>query len=195
MSEFDLIREDVLDRLLTEGLITAEAVGRARVVSDRTGQPLEQVLNQLGLLSDEDLAAAYSALTGLPVWNLDLEPPSVDLSEIGVGQEFLRKVRALPVRLDGESLICAVCDPFDDEMRAGLGFATGRDVQFLVARLGDWRRAFDADGDDIQSDSFLDERRVERDMAFVEDHGVEGRAVELVTQAFATAVERNASDI
>ncbi|HWU50268.1 MAG TPA: ATPase, T2SS/T4P/T4SS family [Asticcacaulis sp.] len=195
MSDFDLVREDVLDRMLTEGLITPEAVGRARVVSDRTGQPLEQVLNQLGLLSDEDLAIAYAAVTGLPVWDLGFEPPIVDLADVGVGQEFLRKVRALPIRLDGETLVCAVCDPFDDEMRAGLGFATGRDVRFLVARLGDWRRAFDADAYEIQSDSFLDERRVERDMAFVEDHGVEGKAVELVTQAFAAAVERNASDI
>jgi len=168
---------------------------RARVVSDRTDQPLEQVLNQLGLLSDDDLANAYAHVTGLSVWSFAGEPVAIDPRDLGVGQAFLRKVRALPLRLEGETLVCAVCDPFDDEMRAGLGFATGRDVRFVVARLGDWRRAFDADAYAMQSDSFLDERRVERDMAFVEDHGVEGQAVELVAQAFAAAVERNASDI
>jgi len=195
MSTFDLIRDDVLDHLIAGDLVTPEAVSRARVVSDRTGQPLEQVLNQLGLLSDDELARAYGHVTGLAVWGPDDQPAGLDPRDLGIGQEFLRKVKALPLRFDGDVLICAVCDPFDDEMRAGLSFATGREVRFVVARLGDWRRAFDADAYEIQSDAFLDERRVERDLAFVEDHGIEGQAVELVAQAFAAAVERNASDI
>lgn len=193
MSDYD--RDEVLERLISAQLITQEAIGRARVLSDRTGQPMEQVLNQLGLLSDDDLAAAYADVTGLSVWDAASDPSALDIGSIGVGQEFLRKVKALPIRLDGETLICAVCDPFDEEMRDGLRFATGREVDYVVARLGDWRRTFDADAYEIQSDSFLDERRVERDLAFVEDHGVEGQAVEVVTQAFAAAVERNASDI
>lgn len=195
MMSFDIIRDDVLDHLLSIGKVTPEAIARARVLSDRTQQPIEQVLNQLGLLSDEDLALAYAEVTGLPIWHPDQEPPQVDIKDLGLGQEFLRKVRVVPLRLDGDRLICAACDPFDDEMRAGLGFATGRDIVLQVARLSDWRRVFDADNYEIQTDSFLDERRVERDLAFVEDHSVEGQAVELVAQAFAAAVERGASDI
>lgn len=195
MSAFDLIRDDVLEDLLDSGHITPEAVTRARGLSDRTGQPVEQVLNQLGLLSDDDLAQAYAKVTGLPLWNPDREPSQVDFKDLGLGQEFLRKVRVVPLRLEGDRLVCAACDPFDDEMKAGLGFATGRDIAFVVARLADWRRVFDADTYDIQGDSFLDERRIERDLAFVEDHSVEGQAVELVAKAFAAAVDRNASDI
>lgn len=195
MSTFDLIRDDVVDHLLEFDLVTPDAVSRSRVVSDRTGQPLEQVLNQLGLLSDGDLAKAYAEVTGLSVWEPAEDTTRLDGRTLGVGQEFLRKVRAIPLRIEDETLVCAVCDPFDDEMRAGLSFATGLDVRFLVARLADWRMAFDADNYEIQSDAFLDERRVERDMAFVEDHGIEGQAVELVSQAFAAAVDRNASDI
>ena len=195
MMSFDIMRDDVVDHLLSLGKVAPEAITRARVLSDRTQQPIEQVLNQLGLLSDEDLALAYAEVTGLPLWNPDHEPPQVDIKDLGLGQEFLRKVRVVPLRLEGERLICAAFDPFDDEMKAGLGFATGRDIVFLVARLSDWRRVFDADNYEIQSDSFLDERRIERDMAFVEDHGVEGQAVELVAQAFAAAVDRKASDV
>lgn len=191
----DVLRDDVLDHLLEKGLITPEAITRSRTLSDRTSQPIEQVLNQLGLLSDEDLAHAYAEVTGLPLWDPETQASTLDYRDIGLGVEFLRKVKVVPLHLDGATLLCAVCDPFDEEMRDGLAFATGHEIALCVARLSDWRRVFDADSYEIQSDSFLDERRIERDLAFVEDHGVEGQAVELVSQAFAAAVDRNASDI
>ena len=176
-------------------MIDREAVSRAEAVATRTRQPLERVLNQLGQLSDDDLADAYAEVSGLPLWQPAVLPPFGNSAELGLGQEFLRRVRATPLFLDGDRLVCAVVDPFDDEMRAGLSFATGRDIVLQVARPADWRAHFEVDLEDIRSDSFLDERRVERDLAFVEDHGVEGQAVELVAQAFAAAVDRGASDI
>ncbi len=189
-----LDRAAVIAYLLETGKISREAVGRAEAVADRTRQPVECVLNQLGQLSDDDLAQAYAEVTGLGLWDPGLAP-EVDSLDLGLGAEFLRRVRVLPLRLDGEQLLVAAVDPFDDEMRAGLSFATGREIVFCVAKPADWSRVFETDQDDIRSDSFLDERRVERDLAFVEDHGAEGQAVELVTQVFAVAVERGASDI
>ena len=188
-------REAVIEHLLNNGHITREAVARAEAVATRTRQPLERVLNQLGQLSDDDLAMAYAEVTGLPLWEPAALPPLKDYAELGLGQEFLRRMRAVPLMLDGDRLACAAVDPFDDEMRAGLSFATGRDILLYVARSADWLAHFEIDSDDIRSDSFLDERRVERDLAFVEDHGVEGQAVELVAQSFAAAVDRGASDI
>lgn len=188
-------REAVIDYLLDNERITREAVSRAEAVATRTRQPLERVLNQLGQLSDDDLAMAYAEVSGLPLWEPSVLPPLGNYADIGLGQEFLRRVRAVPLTIDVERLACAAVDPFDDEMRAGLAFATGRDIDLYVARPADWRAHFEADPDDIRSDSFLDERRVERDLAFVEDHSVEGQAVELVAQAFAAAVDRGASDI
>ncbi len=188
-------RDAVIGYLLDSGRISREAVARAEAVAQRTTQPVERVLNQLGQLSDDDLADAYAEVSGFPLWQPDTLAPEADFVDLGLGQEFLRRVRVVPLALDGERLIVAAVDPFDDEMKAGLSFATGREIVYRVARLADWRHAFEADFDDIRSDNFLDERRVERDLAFVEDHSVEGQAVELVAQAFAAAVERGASDI
>lgn len=197
--DFDLgipSRDSVIDHLVSTAVISREAVGRAEAVAGRTGQPIERVLNQLGQLSDDDLALAYTAVSGLAAWNPSTEPALIATSEVGLGNEFLRRVRVMPLRLVDERLICAVVDPFDDEMRAGLSFATGRDIEFRIARLADWREAMGGvEEDDIRSAAFLDERRLERDIAFVEDLSVEGQAVELVAQAFATAVERGASDV
>jgi general secretion pathway protein E len=189
-------RDAVIEHLLDTGKVSREAINRAEAVAGRTRQPIERVLNQLGQLSDDDLALAYAAVTGLAIWNPETQPPTIDPEALGLGPEFLRRVRAMPLWLDGEELVCAVIDPFDPEMHAGLSFASGRNIVFRVARPADWRDVAESfDDDDIRSDAFLDERRVERDIAFVEDHGVEGQAVELVAQAFAAAVDRGASDI
>jgi general secretion pathway protein E len=189
-------RDAVIEHLLETGKISREAINRAEAVAGRTGQPIERVLNQLGQLSDDDLTFAYAAVAGLEIWNPETQPPSLEPEALGLGAEFLRRVRAVPLRLDGEDLVCAAIDPFDAEMYAGLSFASGRNIVFCVARPADWRTVAEGyDEEDIRSDAFLDERRVERDIAFVEDHGVEGQAVELVAQAFAAAVDRGASDI
>jgi general secretion pathway protein E len=189
-------RSAVIDHLLDAGKISREAVNRAEAVAGRTGQPIERVLSQLGQLSDDDLTDAYAVVLGAEIWNPATHPPGIDPEEIGLGSEFLKRVRVVPLWLDGEVLVCAAVDPFDTEMQAGLSFATGRSIVFCIARPIDWRQVADRfDDEDIRSDTFLDERRVERDIAFVEDHGVEGQAVELVAQAFAAAVDRGASDI
>lgn len=200
MNLTETTRTSVIDHLLSAGLIGADAVGRAQAVAQRSAQPLERILNQLGQLSDDDLAEAYAAVTGYPIWEPVEAPPQVMPEVISIGPEFLRKVRVVPLRIQNERLLCAVCDPFDEEMRAGLGFATGLDIDFCIARPADWRKVADESEDDIRStsflsDDFLDERRIERDLASVEDHSVEGQAVELVSQAFAAAVDRGASDI
>ncbi|WP_298324606.1 GspE/PulE family protein [Asticcacaulis sp.] len=186
-------RDDVLDHLLASGRLSVEAISRAEAVARRSSQPVELVLNQLGQLSDDDLAEAYSAVTGYRVWDAQNEPSEIEPETLGLGPEFLRKVRAVPLRLEEDVLVCAVCDPFDAEMRAGLGFATGRELRFLIARVMDWRTAFDVRAEGPSPE--FDERRIERDLALVEDASVEGQAVELVNTAFAAAVDRGASDI
>jgi type II secretory ATPase GspE/PulE/Tfp pilus assembly ATPase PilB-like protein len=187
-------RLDVIDHLVASGRITREAVERARAVAVRSNQSLEATLNQLGQLSDDDMARAYAQVSGAPLWNPEAEPPLIEPEDVGLGAEFLRKVRVVPLRLEEDVLVVAACDPFNTEMLEGLRFATGRDLSLRVARLIDFRTAFDvgpANTDSVE----VDERRLERDMAMVADNSAEGLAVELVAQAFAAAVERGASDI
>ena len=187
-------REAVIDFLIQSRRVGAEAVDRARAVAGRSGQTIEAVLNQLGQLSDDDLAQAYAEVSGHALWAPEHEPARIETAEIGVGQEFLRKVRVVPLRLTDDALVVAACDPFDQDMLDGLRFATGYELEVRVARVADFRGAFDADAA-LPASAEIDERRLERDMALVEDSSAEGLAVELVAQAFAAAVERGASDI
>ena len=182
-----MTREAAIDYLVSTRRVSSEAVERARAVANRSSQTIEAVLNRIGQLSDEDMAHAYAEVSGFTLWDPGTEPSRLEPSEIGVGHEFLRKVRVVPLRLSDEALVVAACDPFDQDMLNGLRFATGYDLDLRVARMADLREALGSESS-LPASAEIDERRLERDMALVEDNSAEGLAVELVTQAFAAAV-------
>ena len=130
-------RVAVLEHLIAVGLADAAAVGRAELVSARTGQPVEQVLNQLGALGDDDLVAAYAEVGGCEIWDPIAAPPQTDPLTIGVTVEFLRRARFVAAVRDIKgTLTCAACDPLDDQALSGLVFATGRKVRGITSRRG-----------------------------------------------------------
>jgi general secretion pathway protein E len=189
-------RESVLQKLIDDEVVDASAIARAELVAQRMGQPIEQVLNQLGALSDDDLVEAYAQVCGCEVWEPNRQAAGVVLDEIGVSADFLRRARLLPITRVGNTLTCAACDPLDDESLAGLVFATNCELIILAARPSDWRREFDrAFGDAREAKPVTDERRLERELDLVSDKSVEGSGARLVASAFEAAMAANASDI
>jgi type II secretory ATPase GspE/PulE/Tfp pilus assembly ATPase PilB-like protein len=189
-------RARVLERLQEAARVDAAAIARAELVSVRTGQPVEQVLNQLGALSDDDLARAYADAVGCGLWDPEAQPAEIDPQSLGVTAEFLRRARLLPLAMAGRTLLCAACDPLDDEALSGLVFAVGRPVRVLAARPGDWRRVFDeVHGAPAAEPVELDELRLEREIDQVAEAGAEGAGARLVAAAFEAAIAAGASDI
>ena len=190
-------RASVLERLVSENIVDSSAVAQAELIAGRTGQPIEQVLNQLGSLSDDDLVEAYAQVCGCEVWEPNRQPSAVDLETLGVSADFLRRARMLPLQQSSKSLVCAACDPLDDEALTGLVFATNCDVSILAARPSDWSRAFErAFGTPRETKPVAsDERRLERAIDLVTDKSVEGAGARLVTAAFEAAMASGASDI
>jgi general secretion pathway protein E len=188
-------RGAVLAHLEATGLADAAAVSRAEMVSARTGQPVEQVLNQLGALTDDDLVSTYAAVAGCEIWEPGVRPPEVDPASIGVAAEFLRRARLLPLTDTAGVLLCAACDPLDEEAISGLVFATGRKVRIMAARPADWHRAFELAFAEADQEVAADERRLEREIDQVADIGVEGAGARLVASAFEAAIAAGASDI
>ena len=186
----------VLDRLRAANLVDAAAIARAEAVSSRTGQPVEQVLNQLGSLSDDDLAGAYATVAGCEIWDPLVTRVEASLETLGISAEYLRRARLLPLTDDGRTLVCAACDPLDDEALSGLVFATGRKLVIRVAKPSDWRRAFDQSFEAAANDAVeLDERRLEREIDQVADSSSEGSGSRVVAAAFEAAIAAGASDI
>ncbi|MFZ4607963.1 MAG: GspE/PulE family protein [Caulobacter sp.] len=189
-------REALIEDLLARATIDAAAVARAELVSVRTGQPVEQVLNQLGALSDDDLVAAYSRVSDCAVWEPLADPVAVTPADLRVSTEFLRRNRILPLRKQGPVLVCAACDPLDEEALSGLVFAVGGRVSLMIARPADWSRAF---AQSWEAETTIapqaDARRLEREIDQVADSGGEGGGARLVASVFEAAIAAGASDI
>lgn len=189
-------RERVLEHLAEHGLADPSAVARAEMVSGKTGQPIEQVLNQLGSLSDDDLVDAYAAVTGCKVWEPSKTPVALDLAGAGVSADFLRRARMIPIHRVGKVMTCAACDPIDDGALSGLVFATGCDLTILAARPADWQREFERSFGGVREAKVApDQRRLERELDLVADRSTEGSGARLVTAAFEAAIAMGASDI
>jgi type II secretory ATPase GspE/PulE/Tfp pilus assembly ATPase PilB-like protein len=116
--------------------------------------------------------------------------------DLGVTVEFLRRARLALIRESEGTLICAACDPLDNEALSGLVFATGRKITLLAARPADWMRVFDqAFAEPVNPTVATDERRLEREIDQVADSSMLGAGARLVTAAFEAAISLGASDI
>lgn len=188
-------RQAVVDFLFAEDRVEPSALARAELVASHTHQPLEQALNQMGVLSDDDLVSAYVAC-GCDAWSPEKLPPAVSPEEIGVAADFLSRNRILPLQLGAKGLLCAACDPLDDEALSGLVFALGRPVRVLAGRPADVMRGLEQLAAPQASQGHpLDERRLERDIENVADVGGAGSGARLVASVFEAAIVAGASDI
>ena len=189
-------RERVMDYLRDHARIDEAAVSRAELVASRSGQPVEQVLNQLGALTDRELAQAYVEVSGCDLWDPARTPQAIDLAALGISRDYLRQNRILPLGRDGDVVVCAMVDPLDDEALTGLAFVLGGSMRILVAQPGYFRAAIDqALQTDGPAPAAHDERRLERELDQVADLGDEGDGARLVAGAFDAAVAQAASDI
>lgn len=188
-------REKLSRHLKLEVGVDGPAFARAEQIGIQTGQPVEQVLNQMGTLSDDDLVRAYASISGLEIWRADDLKASLDPSEMGVSPEYLRRRRILPLeRCDGV-IVCAVCDPLDSESLEGLAFAARAPLRILIAKPSEFRAAFSKICPDAPGVAPSSDERLRRDIALLTDSGSEGAGSRLVSEAFEAAVSRGASDI
>jgi general secretion pathway protein E len=191
------------DLLLERALVDGKTLDRARRVAGETGQRLDSVLIQLGLISERGLADAYSALLGLRVAGTDRYPEEPILPE-RLKPKFLRKARIVPISAEGATIGIAMADPLDNFTRAAVAAATGRKVTMEIGVPIELDAALDrlypesgASKDDVVDDVSGDgiEPQGEEDAERLKDLASEAPVIRLVNQIIARAVETQASDI
>jgi general secretion pathway protein E len=190
------------DLLLDRGLVDGKTLERARRVSADTGQRLDSVLIQLGLIGERGLAEAYAALLGLQIAGPDRYPFEAVLVD-RLKPKFLRKARALPLAADDATIAVAVADPLDNFTLQSIGAATGRRVSIEIGVPIELDAALDrlypesAAGKDGVVDDVHGEHGepLEEDAERLKDLASEAPVIRLVNQIIARAVETQASDI
>jgi general secretion pathway protein E len=189
--EKDIFQEFIVD----SGLITAEALSRARAVQGESGDRMDAVLTRLGLVSERALADALAKATGLPQAGADDFPPT-PIGGDQVSPRFLREISAAPIRMDDGVLRVALVDPLNDYAIRALGYAFGLPVSPMVARAGDVEAALDRLYGAVQSGAAVAEDEAdEADLERLKDLASDAPVVRAVNALISRAAELRASDI
>ena len=176
------------------GQIEARTTERGRRVAAESGQRLDRVLLQLGLVNERDLATAYAHLLGLTLAGPEHYPADPVCPE-RLAPRFLRHARALPVAQEGGVLTLAMADPLDRFAAAAAGAATGCTAQVIVAVPIELEAAFDRLYPDKAAAPASTALASEDDTERLKDLASEAPVIRLVNAIINRAVETQASDI
>lgn len=191
------------DLLVSENLVDAAAISRARRAAEAAAERLDFVLVKLGLISESDLCIAYAAYCNLPLigpGDLPEKPVYADRLKLS----FLKSNRILPISLDGRTLLIATADPFVDDAAKAISYMLDVQVNLAVIAPAQIERALRTLYDDAGGEAHTDEQEVaalvsadgsEFDIERLRDIANEAPVIRLVNQLISRAVERGASDI
>ncbi len=184
--------------LMEQGHCDQKTVERARRVAAESGQRLDSVMIQLGLVTERGLAEAYAALLGTRLVTPDRYPEEALLPE-RLTTRFLRAARAMPIALEDDALVVAATDPLDPFIPNAIAAATGRRVVLEVAVPIEIEAAFDRlYRDEAAAEETASEDGggpLEEDAERLKDLASEAPVIRLVNQMISRAVETRASDI
>ncbi len=189
------------DNLLESGVIDRRILERAWRVAGETGRRVDQVLTQLGMVSERTLAEAVAQLVGAPLVG-PAEYPDAPLFTDRLKPRFLRKAHAIPVTVGDDGVTVVLADPFDRFTPAAIAMALDLPVRIAVGvpieldaaleRLyAEPEDGIDVDGEMPASAPEASEDDAER----LRDIASEAPVIRLVNQLIARAVETRASDV
>ncbi len=180
----------------SHGLAPADALNRARLVQAETGERLAAVLTRLGLVSEQALAAALAAATGLRV--AEAEDYALERGPgTALSARFLRDAKAALLRTDradGPAPV-AFLDPLDPYPARAIAMAIGRPVAAQVGRASDIDAALERTYGSPSVGAELDDAATEADLERLKDLASDAPAIRAVNRLITTAVESRASDI
>jgi general secretion pathway protein E len=189
--------DQALGELLVEqGKLGARDLDRALAARDELGQRLPDILLQLGLVSETDMALARSRLHGVPFVAPSDLPESWPEIE-GLRPAFLATHRVLPLAREGQTLSVALADPGDTFVLKALRLASGLDIQVSVAASTDIDKALsersaanavgeEGDESEVDASEFREN---------LKDLASEAPVIRLVNTLISRVVDLRASDI
>ena len=188
---------DLLER---QGQCDAKTLDRGRRVATESGQRLDLVLLQLGLVSERGLAEAYAALLATRVATPASYPADAPVLPERLTTKFLRHARAMPLAVERGQLVLAVADPLDHFTQAAVAAATGLPVVLEIAVPIELEAAFDRLYQEQQAGEAGEQHGdgaepLEEDAERLKDLASEAPVIRLVNQIISRAVETQASDI
>lgn len=182
--------------LLDRGVITADALARARSIEADSDEDLATILTRLGIVSEQALVDYYKDATGLPVVAPEGWPegaPAIPPEQVSVA--FLRTHLVLPLSREAGVLTVAVADPLRPFAAEALGQLAGLPVTCRIAARGEIEAAIDRLYGSGSSDAALAADADEDDLERLRDLVSDAPVIRAVNRLIADAVDARASDI
>lgn len=189
-SDYEGLTEPI-EALIESGQIKQASLQRAQSISERTGKPIEVILNQMGALSDDVLARHYQVATGRPIAPVESLPTEIVGADLA-SPEFLRKHKLLPLSIQTRAFQLGMVTPTDENARAALEFAFRRRAEVSVLRAGDWQKAFSRLYEKKDEGIAFD---LEADLNFFDSQDRDAPVVRKVATWISDAADLGASDI
>jgi len=183
--------------LVQSGKLGPRDLERAQAACEEFGKPLADVLVQLGLVSELDVAQARSTLHGVPFIAADAFPAA--LPDVGGLQRgFMVAHHVLPLAGDEATLKVALADPADAFVLKALRLATGRELEIAVALPSEIDKALAERGDAGAAEAGGEADQEIDSGEFVEhlkDLASEAPVIRLVGSIINRVIDLRASDI
>jgi type IV pilus assembly protein PilB len=200
------------DRLVAEGLITADQLQRALSAQKGTRDKLGGLLVRMGYLTEEKLLAFLSRQYNVPsvtLSHVDIEPDVLKL----VPAQLAERLQVLPIKRTANTLTLAMADPTNVLALDDVAFFTNLQIQPVVASEVSIRQAVDrlygnqdesvaemmseleeAEGD-VEVLEGEDDAATKTDVFDLKESADEAPVVRLMNMILVDAIRRSASDI
>lgn len=193
-------RQSLCDILLEMGKVSKQDVERGLEVQRQSGQRIDRILIDLGIIPEEDLRLAFSKLFNIPIWEKrDGETyPVIDFLPVN----FLITNKILPIHVHDDAIDFAAPDPQDSSLLEILRSATDKDVNIFIGCEKEIISALEEiyEPEKTGSEAEYDVGAgggigVDDDIEHLRDMASEAPVIRLVSNILSSAIEMGASDV
>jgi general secretion pathway protein E len=187
---------DFLTFLGDQNLLDSIAQKRVLGALQTSGQSIDKILLELGLVEDSKLADAFASY--LSIERIRPEHLThVSYEELDISNSFLLRSGIIPVSVNDQTLSIATAQPLNDAPCRALAYSVGRKPIIKVASASEIAKSLaqllsdDSSADEETTDSDVAHSDVER----LRDIASEAPIIRLFNRLIGKAVDQNASDI
>jgi len=196
-------QRSILDILIESGKIKKEDIKKIMLDIPADRSKLIQRILETGLITKDALCLLLSNEFDIPFVSLRDYPELMPVNKLPL--KFMKEVKCLPFKIEGNTLHLAMADPFDTYSLEGVKMATGCEVKIYLAKEEDILDAIErlygegatsmeriiGDLGGSEEISF----NVEEDVDSLRDMASEAPVIRLVNLIMSKAIEARASDI
>ena len=191
---------EIIELLLKDGLITQEALDKAREETKRTGLKIERALEKLGFITEEDIVKARANSLGLPYMDLSDYLIDAELVKL-IPENIAKKYKVVPLFKIANALNVGMVNSQDilalDQVRKASNMETIEPIlvsEKSIQRILDSFYGLTGSVDDIVR-AIDKEKLVKTDGRAMAEVAEEAPIIKLVNMMIARAVKERASDI